>query len=108
MELRAKGTYRAPDFDLFEGQLTLDLSVEIAEERKARMLEDFPELFEVLDEAEELAIREQYAAADAAAHEKAQPAEEAPAEEAPAEEAPADAAEPEVTEEPAKSKKKGK
>jgi hypothetical protein len=53
VELRAKGTYRAPEFDLIEGMTTLDISVKISDERKTQMLEDFPELFDALSAEEE-------------------------------------------------------
>lgn len=46
MELKAKDTYRCPQFDLFEGQTTEGF--EVSDEQKAQMVADFPELFEVV------------------------------------------------------------
>lgn len=46
MELKAKGTYRCPQFDLYEGQTTEGF--EVSDEQKAQMVADFPELFEVV------------------------------------------------------------
>ena len=56
MELKAKATYRAPSFDLFEGMTTVD--VEVSEEQKAQMLADFPDTFEVLGDAKPAIKRE--------------------------------------------------
>ena len=52
MQLRAKGNYSAPEFDLAAGDDTLHL--DLTDERKAQMVEDFPELFEVIDEEKEV------------------------------------------------------
>lgn len=44
MELKSKGIYRCPQFDLYEGQTTEGF--EISEAQKTQMLADFPELFD--------------------------------------------------------------
>lgn len=46
-ELKCNGTYRAPDFDLYNGQTTEHLN--ISDIRKQQMLSDFPDLFEKIE-----------------------------------------------------------
>lgn len=67
MELKALAVYRAPEFDLFEGMSTLEISLELSDERKEQMLADHPEMFEQLSAAEETALREKIAADEAQA-----------------------------------------
>lgn len=51
MELLAKELYRCPQFELNEGETT-EGREEITEEKKAQLVADFPEVFEVLDSVE--------------------------------------------------------
>lgn len=51
MELLAKELYRCPQFELNEGETTVGRE-EITEEKKAQLVADFPEVFEVLDSVE--------------------------------------------------------
>lgn len=48
MELKAKELYRCPQFELNEGETT-EGREEITEEKKAQLVEDFPEAFEVVE-----------------------------------------------------------
>ena len=77
MELRAKEIYRAPDFDILVGATTLDVVVELTDERKIQMLADFPEIFEEVPAAEVTKIKAKYAADSAQAAEMVKAAEEA-------------------------------
>ncbi len=48
MELLAKELYRCPQFELNEGETTVGRE-EITEEKKAQLVADFPEVFEVVE-----------------------------------------------------------
>lgn len=48
MELKAIELYRCPQFELNEGETT-EGREEISEEKKAQLVADFPELFEVIE-----------------------------------------------------------
>ena len=64
MELLAKQTYRAPDFELLPGNDTLHL--DLPDERKARILEDFPDLVEEIVDVEAYLLEKQAPKAEVA------------------------------------------